>query len=97
MFGIPRRELKIFLERSLDEKCRNLLKETYPLQGRTFSSAVKLISQKYPESTLKFRLKNMKSLGLIDFGNSKSVGKPLVFTELGKLFFKLLEGEKIDR
>lgn len=96
-FGISIRELRIFLERSLSEREKKLLLECYRLQGYTFSSLVRKLTNdsKYPESTVKLVLKRLKNFNLVDFGDVKNKGKPLIFTELGEIFTKVLRGESI--
>jgi len=93
-FGICKKELRIFLERSLRTKEKELFLRLYELQGSTFSAAVRKITDKnYPESTAKCVLKRFKQFNLIDFGNQNCKGKPLVFTDLGNTFFEILRGE----
>jgi len=93
-FGICKRELRIFLERSLRTKEKELFLSLYNLQGVTFSAAVrKITDNEYPESTAKCILKRFKQFNLIDFGNQDCKGKPLVFTDLGNSFFEILRGE----
>ncbi len=93
-FGIYKRELRIFLERSLRTKEKELFLNLYELQGITFSAAVRKITDKnYPESTAKCVLKRFKEFNLIDFGNYETKGKPLVFTDLGNVFFEILRDE----
>lgn len=93
-FGICKKELRIFLERSLRTKEKELFLSLYYLQGTTFSSAVRRITDKnYPESTVKCVLNRFKQFNLIDFGNQNCKGKPLVFTDLGNTFFEILRGE----
>ena len=93
-FGISKRELRIFLERSLRTKEKELFLNLYELQGITFSAAVRKISDRnYPESTAKYVLKRFKQFNLIDFGSQDCKGKPLVFTDLGNSFFEILRGE----
>jgi hypothetical protein len=93
-FGISKRELRIFLERSLRTKEKELLLNLHELQGFTFSAAVRrLINENYPESTTKCILQRLKKFDLIDFGNHDFKGKPLVFTDLGNTFFEILRGE----
>ena len=93
-FGICKRDLKIFLERSLRTKEKELFLSLYELQGFTFSSAVRrLVNENYPESTVKNVLQRLKGLNLIDFGDYNCKGKSLVFTNLGNTFFKILRGE----
>ena len=93
MFGISKKELRIFLEGSLNKKEKELLLETYSLQGLTFSSAVAKLSKNCPESTAKHILQRLKKFNLIDFGNRDCKGKPLVFTNVGNTFFEILRGE----
>jgi hypothetical protein len=94
VFGISKKELKVFLERSLRRREKELLLSLYELEGFTFSAAVRRISEKgYPESTVKYILWRLKSFNLIDFGSHKCKGKPLVFTDLGNTFFEVLRGE----
>jgi len=93
-FGICKRELRIFLERSLKTKEKELFLNLYKLQGSTFSTAVrKIMDENYPESTVKCVLQRFKEFNLIDFGNQNCKGKPLVFTDLGNTFFEILRGE----
>ncbi len=92
MFGIPRRELKIYLERSLNKKERELLLNCYRYQGYTFSQVVSKLNG-YPQSTVKLVLRRLKDFNLIDFGDTRSKGKPLNFTKLGENFFEILRGE----
>jgi len=92
--GIIEKELKIFLERSLKTKERELFLVLHEFQGFTFSAAVRRIVDKgFPESTVKCILQRLKQFNLIDFGNQNCKGKPLVFTNLGKMFFEILKGE----
>lgn len=93
VFGISRRELKIFLERSLSEKEKKLLLECFRLQGYTFSSIVRKLNGVYPESTVKLILRRLKNFSLIDFGSLKDKGKPLTFTPLGEVFSEILRGD----
>lgn len=93
-FGISKRELRIFLERSLRTKEKELFLSLYKLQGFTFSTAVRrLVDENYPESTAKYVLQRLKKSNLIDFGDQNCKGKPLVFTDLGDTFFEILRGE----
>jgi len=93
-FGICKRELKIFLEQSLRTKEKELFLNLYELQGITFSAAVRKITDKdYPESTAKCVLKRFKQFNLIDFGDQNCKGKPLIFTNLGKIFIEIFRGE----
>ncbi len=93
-FGISKRELRIFLERSLRTKEKELFLNLYELQGITFSAAVRRITREdYPESTVKCVLQRFKEFNLIDFGNQNCKGKPLFFTDLGNSFFEILRGE----
>ena len=93
-FGICERELRIFLERSLKTKEKELFLILYEFQGITFSAVVRrLANENYPESTVKCVLQRFKEFNLIDFGNQNCKGKPLVFTNLGNTFFEILRGE----
>ncbi len=93
-FGICKKDLKIFLERSLRTKEKELFLSLYVLQGLTFSAAVRrLMDGNYPESTVKYVLQRLKKFNLIDFGNHECKGKPLIFTDLGNTFFEILRGE----
>ena len=93
-FGICKRELKIFLEQSLRTKEKELFLNLYELQGITLSAAVRKITDKdYPESTAKCVLKRFKQFNLIDFGDQNCKGKPLIFTNLGKIFIEIFRGE----
>lgn len=94
MFGISKKELRVFLERSLRTKEKQLFLSLYELQGVTFSTAVrKIVEENNPESTTKYILQRLKKFNLIDFGNHDCKGKPLVFTDLGNSFFEILRGE----
>ena len=93
-FGISKEELKIFLERSLRLKEKNLFLNLYDLQGITFSSATRrLVNENFPESTVKNILRRLRNFNLIDFGDQNNKGKPLVFTDLGKTFIEIFRGE----
>ena len=93
-FGICKRDLRIFLERSLRTKEKELFLILCELQGFTFSATVRrLVDENYPESTAKCILQRLKKFNLIDFGNHECKGKPLIFTDLGKTFFEILRGE----
>lgn len=92
-FGISKRELRVFLERSLRNKEKELFLSLSELQGFTFSAAVRRLDVIYPESTVKYVLQRLKRFNLVDFGDSSCKGKPLVFTDLGKTFFEILRGE----
>jgi len=92
VFGIPRRELKIFLERSLNKRERELLLNCYRYQGYTFSQVVNKLNG-YPQSTVKLVLRRLKGFNLIDFGDNKEKGKPLNFTKLGEKLSEILRGE----
>jgi hypothetical protein len=94
VFGISKRELKIFLERSLRRREKELFLSLYELQGITFSAAVRrIVDKNYPESTVKCVLQRLKEFNLIEFGDQNCKGKPLVFTDLGNTFFEILRGE----
>jgi len=93
LFGIGKRELRIFLERSLSKRERQLLLDAHILQGLTFSAAVAKLSEKYPESTAKLVLKRLKYFNLVEFGNVKEKGKPLSFTSLGEIICEILRGD----
>ena len=93
-FGISKRELRIFLERSFRTKEKELFLNLYEFQGITFSAAVRRIArEEYPESTIKCVLRRFKEFNLIDFGDRNSKGKPLIFTDLGKIFIEIFRGE----
>ena len=97
-FGISRKELKIFLERSLRKREKELFLSLYELQGFTFSTAVRRISEKnYPESTAKYILQRLKRFNLIEFGDQNCKGKPLIFTDLGNTFFEILGGDRNEK
>ena len=96
-FGICRRELRIFLERSLRTKEKELFLILYEFQGFTFSAVIRRLTENnYPESTAKCVLQRLKKFNLIDFGNYENKGKPLVFTDLGKTFLQILKSESYD-
>lgn len=93
-FGISRKDLRIFLEQSLNEKEKKLLLGCYKLQGYTFSSvARRLANNGDSESTVKLVLRRLKNYNLIDFGDLKSKGKPLSLTSLGEKIFQVLRGD----
>lgn len=93
VFGISRKELKIFLERSLNKKERKLILSCCELQGYTFSRIVKKLNGLYPDSTLKFVLRRLKNFSLIDFGDVETKGKPLALTDLGKKISEVLRDD----
>ncbi len=93
-FGISKKELRIFLERSLRTREKQLFLNLYELQGITFSAAVrKITGENYPESTTKCILQILKKFNLIKFGDRECKGKPLEFTDLGKIFIEIFRGE----
>jgi hypothetical protein len=93
-FGISKGELRIFLERSLRTKEKELFLILNEFQGFTFSAAVRRITDgNYSESTVKCILQRLKKFNLIDFGNINCKGRPLVFTDLGNTFFEILRDE----
>ncbi len=92
VFGLSRRELKVFLERSLNKREKELLLDCCKFRGCTFSKVVSKIDG-YPESTVKLVLKRLKQFSLIDFGDLKTKGKPLNFTRLGETFTEILRGD----
>ena len=99
-FGISRKELKIFLERSLRRRERELFLKLYDLQGLTFSSAVRKLSEYgFPQSTAKYLLKKLKQLNLVDFGNKDLKGKSLFLNDLGKTFLEILrsDNDEVER
>ena len=92
--GISEKELRIFLERSLKTKEKELFLILDEFQGFTFSAAVRrIVDRGFPESTVKCVLQRLKQFNLIDFGNQNCKGKSLFFTNLGKTFFEILRGE----
>ena len=92
--GISEEELRIFLERSLRTKEKELFLSLHELQGFTFSTAVRrIVDRGFPESTVKCILQRLKQFNLIDFGNQNCKGKPLVFTDLGNIFFEILRDD----
>lgn len=92
-FGISRKELRIFLERSLRKREKELFLILNQYQGITFSAAVRrIVDRDYPESTVKYVLYRLKKFKLVDFGDQNTKGKPLTFTDLGNTFFKILRG-----
>ena len=94
VFGVSKKELKVFLEQSLRTNEKELFLILHELQGLTFSTAVrKIIDRNYPESTVKSILQRLKKYNLIDFGDSENKGKSLMFTNLGNRFFEILRGE----
>ena len=93
MFGIPRRELKVFLERSLNKREKELLLNCYRYQGYTFSQVVSKLNGEYPESTVKLVLRRLKDFVLLDFGDSETKGKTLKFTRLGERVLEVLRSE----
>lgn len=96
LFGIRKQELKIILECLLGDRYVELLARAYSLQGNTFSKAVSILSDTVPRTTAKTRLKNLKNMGFLDFGDTKSSGKALELTPLGMTLMKILEVEKSE-
>ena len=92
LFGIPRMELKTFLERSLNKRERELFLNCYKYQGYTFSRIANKLNE-YPQSTIKLILRRLKEFNLINCGDNRTKGRPLSFTKLGEKFFKILGGE----
>ena len=93
LFGIGKRELRIFLERSLSKREQQLLLEAYILQGLTFSMAVSKLSAKCPESTAKLVLKRLKEFGFVEFGSVEHKCKSLSLTALGEIVCEILRGD----
>jgi len=95
VFGVSKKELKIFLERSLRKKEKELFLISHELRGFTFSTAVrKIVEKNYPESTVKSVLRRLKHFKLVEFGNFVEKGKPLSFTPLGEAFFDVLKRDE---
>jgi predicted transcriptional regulator len=90
-FGHCKKELKIFLENSLNKNEKEILLNSYELRGQTFSFVVRALSLKYSESTIKTVLKRLKKFNLLDFGDFENRGKPFSFTELGMTFFNIID------
>jgi hypothetical protein len=98
VFGISKKELKVFLERSLRKREKELFLSLYELQGLTFSAAVRrLMDRKFPESTAKYVLRRLEKFNLIEFGDRNCKGKPLIFTDLGRIFLEVLRSETGER
>ncbi len=91
VFGIPRKELKIFLERSLNRREKELFLILENYQGITFSAVVKKLANRYPESTIKLVLRRLRDFNLVEFGSVKNKGRPLAFTSLGEIFSEILK------
>ena len=85
--------MKIYLERSLSKREIELLLNCYRYQGYTFSQVVSKLNS-YPQSTVKLVLRRLKDFVLLDFGDTKSKGKPLAFTKLGEKFSEILRGRE---
>jgi hypothetical protein len=85
--------LRFFLEASLSKKQREIFLYCDQQSGDTFSSIVD--SSPFPKSTSKYVMKQLKSFGLIDFGDINNKGKPLDITNLGATFVKILRGDEI--
>lgn len=92
-FGLCEKQLKIFLENSLNKNEKKILLKSYKLRGQTFSSIVRNLSLEYPESTVKTVLKRLKKFNLLDFGDFESKGKSFSFTELGLFFLRVISGK----
>ena len=62
---------------------------------KTLNSLLENISQEHKKalSTLKFNAKVLKELGLIDYGE-KYERRPVELTDMGKIFLRVLEGDK---
>ena len=91
MFGIPRRGLRNFLERSLSKREQEIFLNCYKYQGYTFSKVVSKLNG-HPQSTVKLVLRRLKNFNLIDFGDTETRGKPLNFTKLGERVYEILRG-----
>jgi hypothetical protein len=93
-FGIQKRELKNFLEKSLNKREKELFLALENYQGTTFSCVVKRLANRYPESTIKLVLKRLKSFQLLEFGDAENKGKSLAFTLLGEVFSEILRDDE---
>lgn len=93
MFGIPRRELKKFLESALSEKERQIILGIQKLRGKSIFRIVKNLSNDCAPSTVKYAIKKFSRIGIVfevsDFGK-----KAIFLTEAGHAFCDLIGGEK---
>ena len=85
-----KQELKRFLQQCLSKRELEILLSLEKLQGNTFSSITKVLSNDYPESTIKDILRKFSKKRLISCGNSKNKGLPLMFTNLGDFIYGVM-------
>ncbi len=90
-FGLSKPELKSFLENSLSSREIAILASCREYEGCTFSQTVKSVRRCAP-STTKLVMKRLKRFGLVDFGNNQCKGRPVTFTQLGRMFLEILGG-----
>jgi len=88
IFG--RQELVSFVARVLTPKQFEIFNSVASLQGLTSYAIIRKLSNKHPQSTIKYILKHLRKLGLIAFEN----GAPLFLTHLGKILNSEEEDDK---
>lgn len=92
-------ELARVLGRMLSPKQKQVLVIVCEVgQGRVVTQIVPLIAQQLlcAVSTAWNHLLFLKEIGMIDFGDFSSKGKPIYITELGRVFLEVLKDEKQD-
>ena len=85
--------MKIFAEKSLTKRELNIFLNL-PI-GNTYSKIVRELGRDYPESTIKYVLRNLRKKNLIICGNSVNRGILVRYTFLGNFLFGLLGGDSL--
>lgn len=80
VFYFGKNKLRILLEQSLSRRELEIISILGEISGLTFSSAVRILRKKIPESTAKAVLRGLVKKGLIEKVN----GHPILITKLGK-------------
>lgn len=89
MIVFGKREFASFVARTISPRQLEIFCAAGLLQGLTFSGIVRELSKNYPQSTVKYVLKFLRSAGLLDFEN----GQPMQFTKLGSFIKEGVENE----
>ena len=78
------------LESSLSKNLISVFLRVEDFEGKTFSYTVRRLSGDYSESSVKYILRRLREMELIDCGNSEERGKPLRFTDFGRKIKEVL-------
>lgn len=81
MIVFGKAELALFVARALTKRQLEVFCLISSLNGLSYSGIVRQLEGKYPQSTVKYILKRLRDLGLVNF----DVGRPLVLTRLGNI------------